>query len=146
MEENKELFLEHYEIKQKYLNAKYKYDKLIEKKAMLVISTQPKATNLDKELVKGGIPTDKFENFVERLEMLDPEIQLARNERDMQEYFLKKKEIELSNSDDVLDKIYYLKYVKHYKVRNVGTNINYSRAQVYRKLEEINQKLKDETK
>ena len=143
---NKELFLEHYEIKQKYYNAKNEYDKLIEKKAMLVISTQPRATNFDKELIKGGTPSNKFELLVEQLEKLDPEIISARNDRDLQEYFLKKKEIELSNSDDVLDRIYYLKYVKHYKVRNIAINVNYSRMQTYRLIEEINEKIKDVTK
>lgn len=143
---NKELFLEHYEIKRKYFDAKNKYNKLLEKKAMLIINVQPKATNLNKKNLCSEIKIDKFENFIERLETLDPEIQQARNERDLQEYLLKKKEIELSDSIDILNRIYFLKYVKHYKIRVIAINTNYSRSQIYRKIDEINIKIKDETK
>ena len=54
MEEFKELFLEHYEILSKYKSANNKYNKLLEKKAMLIIQVQPKATDFTKELIKGG--------------------------------------------------------------------------------------------
>lgn len=141
MEEIKELFLQHYETKQEYLKGKYKYDKLIEKKAMLVISTQPKATSYDKELVKGGIPTNKFENVVEKLEQLDPEIIDTRNKRDKNEYYLKKIEIELKDSDYILDRIYYLKYIKRYRVRQIAININYSTRRTYQMLQEIKERL-----
>ena len=95
---DKELFIEYEEIKHKYKLAKNKYDNLLEKKAMLIIQTQPKSMDLSKEITSGGRIVNKFDDFVQRLEKLDPEIQLARNERDLQEYFLKKKEIELKNS------------------------------------------------
>lgn len=146
MVEIKELFLEHYEIKQKYLKEKNKYDSLIEKKAMLMIQTQPKATDLTKEPVSGGGNSNAMEMFVQRLEELDPEITIARNKRDLEEYLLKKKEIELSTSSDTLDKVYYLKYVKRMKVRHISINIGYSKEQTYRKLREIEQKMKDDTK
>lgn len=146
MVEIKELFLEHYEIKQKYLKEKNRYDSLIEKKAMLMIHTQPKATDLSKEPVSGGNNCNTMELFVQRLEELDPEITIARNKRDLEEYLLKKKEIELSNSSDTLDKVYYLKYVKKYKVRNIAIMVNYSKMQVYRKLDEIEKMLQNVTK
>jgi hypothetical protein len=142
----KELFIEYEEIKTKYKRAKNKYDNLLEKKAMLIIQTQPKAMDFSKEPTTGGKVTNKFDDFVQRLEKLDPELQLARNERDLQEYILKKKEIELKDSEDILDKVYYLKIVKNIKVRYICIELNYSRKQIYRYLEKMFQKMQDDTK
>lgn len=142
MEEFKELFLEHYEILSKYKSANNKYNKLLEKKAMLIIQVQPKATDFTKELIKGGTIVNKYDEFVEKLEKLDPELQQARNERDLLDYFLKKKELELKDSNNILDKVYYLRYVKKMKVIHIAFKINYSKEQTYRKIREIEEKLK----
>ena len=133
----KELFIEYEEIKSKYKRAKNKYDNLLEKKAMLIIQTQPKAMDFSKEPTTGGKVTNKFDDFVQRLEKLDPELQTARNERDLQEYNLKKKEIELRDSKEILDQVYYFRFVRKYKIRPICIKVNYSRRQVYRYLEEI---------
>ena len=79
--------------------------------------------------------------FVEKLEKIDPEIQRTRNERDLQEYFLKKKTMELKSSKEIKDKIYYYKYVERLKVRHIPCKVNYSKRQVYRYLEEIEESL-----
>ena len=94
-----ELYEEHYEILKKYKDAKRIYDSKLEKKALLFLQTQPGAIDTSKENINGGTFVNKFEEFVKQLEKLDPELQKARNERDLQEYFLKKKELELKNSD-----------------------------------------------
>ena len=143
---DKELFIEYEEIKQKYKVAKSKYDSLLEKKAMLIIQTQPKSMDLSKEITSGGRIVNKFDDFVQRLEKLDPEIQIARNERDLQEYFLKKKEIELRDSENIYNQVYYLRYVKKHKIKPICIKINYSKRQTYRYLEEIDEKIKDGTK
>lgn len=139
---DKELFIEYEEIKHKYKLAKNKYDNLLEKKAMLIIQTQPKSMDLSKEITSGGRIVNKFDDFVQRLEKLDPEIQIARNERDLQEYFLKKKEIELKNSKNELDRIYVYAYIKKLKARKFCYLIPMSKSQVYRELQEIAEKLK----
>ena len=143
---DKELFIEYEEIKHKYKLAKNKYDNLLEKKAMLIIQTQPKSMDLSKEITSGGRITNKFDDFVQRLEKLDPEIQMARNERDLHEYFLKKKEIELRDSKNELDRIYVYSYVNRLKVRKFCYLIPMSKSQTYIKLQEIEQKIKDRTK
>ncbi len=136
------LYEEHYEIFKKYKEAKKNYDKKLEKKALLILQTQPRAIDTSKEKINGGTFVNKFEEFVKQLEKLDPELQKARNERDLQEYFLKKKVIELKNSKEIKDKIYYYKYVERLKVRHIPCKVNYSKRQVYRYLEEIEESLK----
>ena len=138
----KELFIEYEEIKSKYKREKNKYDNLLEKKAMLIIQTQPKAMDFSKEPTTGGKVTNKFDDFVQRLEKLDPELQTARNERDLQEYFLKKKELELKNSKNELDIVYVYAYLKRMKARKFCYLISLSKSQVYRDIQEIEKKLK----
>ena len=138
---DKELFIEYEGIRNKYRMAKIKYVNLLEKKAMLIIQTQPKSMDLSKDVTSGGKIVNKFDDFVQRLEKLDPEIQVARNERDLQEYFLKKKEIELRDSEDILNQVYYLRFIKNTKVRHICYKLNYSKTQIYRDLEEIEKKI-----
>lgn len=138
----KELFIEYEELKKKYLIAKGRYDNLLEKKAMLIIQTQPKAMDFSKEPTTGGKVINKFDEFVQRLEKLDPELQVARNERDLQEYLLKKKEIELKNSQNESDRIYVYSYLKRFKVRKFCYLIPLSKTQTYEKLKEIEKKIK----
>lgn len=145
MTEIKELFIEHYEILNKYKNAVKKYDNLLEKKARLILNMQPKGTDYSKESISGGSTFNKFDDFVIKLEKLDPDLQNARNEKDIQEYFLKKKELELKDSNEILDKIYYLKYIKRLKVKYIAINVSYSKMQVYRKLEIIEKMLQNVT-
>lgn len=135
------LYEEHYEILKKYKKADKIYNKVLEKKALLVLKTQPKSVDTTKENVSGGKNIDNFALFVEKLEKLDPEIQRTRNERSLQEYFLKKKTIELKNSKEVLDKIYYYRFVERLKVRYIPYKINYSRSRTYDLLKEIEETL-----
>ena len=145
MTEIKELFIEHYEILSKYKNAVKKYDNLLEKKARLILNMQPKGIDYSKEPISGGTTFNKFDDFVIKLEKLDPDLQNARNEKDIQEYFLKKKELELKDSNEILDKIYYLKYIKRLKVKYIAINVSYSKMQVYRKLDTIEKMLQNVT-
>lgn len=136
------LYEEHYEILKKYKEANKNYNNVLEKKALLVLKTQPGAVDTTKEIVNGNRNIDKFALFVEKLEKIDPEIQRTRNERDLHEYFLKKKTIELKNSKEIKDNIYYYKYVERLKVRHIPYKVNYSKRQIYRYLEEIEESLK----
>lgn len=136
------LYEEHYEILKKYKEANKNYNKVLEKKVLLVLKTQPAAVDTTKENVNGGTFVNKFEEFVKQLEKLDPELQKARNERDLQEYFLKKKELELKNSDNVLDKVYYYKYVAGIKKTwQIAIKINYGKSRTYDFVQEIKNKL-----
>lgn len=136
-----ELYEEHYEILKKYKDVKRIYESKLEKKALLILRTQPRAIDTAKENVKGGKITDKFELFVSQLEELDPEIQTARNERDLLAYLLEKKEKELRDSKDIMDRIYVLKYLDKRKARHIAIIINYSLSRTYDLINEIEKKL-----
>lgn len=125
-----ELFIEHYKLNEEYKEAKKEFEKALAKKSQLLYSVVPKSANFENELVKGS-SSNKFLNYTIKMEEIDKEINVRRNLRDVLEYRLKLKEIELNNSSNILDKIYLLKYVKNMKVRYIAIKINYSKRRIY---------------
>lgn len=140
-----ELFIEHYKLNEEYKEAKKEFEKALAKKSQLLYSVVPKSANFENELVKGS-SSNKFLNYTIKMEEIDKEINVRRNLRDVLEYRLKLKEIELKKSDELADKIYILKYIEHLKVKYISIKVNYSKAQTYRILDEILTKIKNETK
>ena len=131
-----ELFVEHYRLNEEYKEAKKEFDKALEKKSQLLYSVVPKSANFENELVKGS-SSNKFLNYTIKMEEIDKEINVRRNLRDVLAYRLKLKEIELKKSDNILDKVYYLKIVERMKVKYISIKINYSKEQTYRFLKKI---------
>lgn len=140
-----ELFIEHYKLNEEYKEAEKEFEKALAKKSQLMYSVLPKSANSEIELVKGS-SSNKFLNYTIKMEEIDKEINVRRNLRDVLEYRLKLKEIELKKSDELADKIYILKYIEHLKVKYISIKVNYSKAQTYRILDEILTKIKNETK
>lgn len=136
-----ELFVEHYRLNEEYKEAKKEFDKALEKKSQLLYSVVPKSANFENELVKGS-SSNKFLNYTIKMEEIDKEINVRRNLRDVLAYRLKLKEIELKKSDNILDKVYYLKIVERMKVKYISIKINYSKEQTYRFLKKIAEDLK----
>ena len=135
-----ELFIEHYKLNEEYKEAEKEFEKALAKKSQLMYSVLPKSANSEIELVKGS-SSNKFLNYTIKMEEIDKEINVRRNLRDVLEYRLKLKEIELNNSSNILDKVYLLRYVDERKVRYICIKTNYSKTQIYRILEEIKKKI-----
>lgn len=138
-----ELFIEHYKLNEEYKEAKKEFEKALAKKSQLLYSVVPKAANFENELVKGS-SSNKFLNYTIKMEEIDKEINVRRNLRDVLEYRLKLKEIELNNSSNILDKIYLLKYVKNMKVRYIAIKTNYSKRRIYDFINDIRKMIKEE--
>ncbi len=136
-----ELFIEHYRLNEEYKKVKKEFDKSLEKKSQLLYSIVPGSANFENELVKNN-SNDKFINYTIKMEEIDKEINVRRNLKDVLAYRLKLKEIELKKSDNILDKVYYLRIVERIKVRQICIKINYSKTQTYRILEEVRKKCK----
>ena len=138
-----ELFVEHYHLNEEYKEAKKEFEKALAKKSQLLYSVVPKSANFENELVKGS-SSNKFLNYTIKMEEIDKEINVRRNLRDVLEYRLKLKEIELNNSSNILDKIYLLKYVKNMKVRYIAIKTKYSKRRIYDFINDIRKMIKEE--
>lgn len=138
-----ELFIEHYKLNEEYKEAKKEFEKALAKKSQLLYSVVPKAANFENELVKGS-SSNKFLNYTIKMEEIDKEINVRRNLRDVLEYRLKLKEIELNNSSNILDKVYLLRYVDERKVKYIAIKINYSKRRIYDFINDIRKMIKEE--
>jgi len=143
--EDKELFLEHYNLKKEYREAKIQYEKALDKKSEYLYSILPKSARLDQEIYHGS-SNDRFLNYTIKLTEIDKEVEVRRNLMDNLLYRLKLKTHELRDSKETLDRIYIYRYVDKVKVNKFCRLVGYSREQTYRKIREIDKILKDDTK
>ena len=104
--EEKELFIQYHELKKEYQRAKIDYDKALDKKAQYLYSVLPGGSNAESELIKGG-SSDKLLNYTIRTSEIDKEIEVRRNLMDNLSYRLKLKELELKDSENILNIVYY---------------------------------------
>lgn len=136
-----ELYEEYHKLLKEYKELDKNYDKILEKKARAILNTQPGAVDTSKDNVSGGKKKNPIEVFVEELEKIEPELNKARNDRDLKGYFLKKKELELRESKEVNDRLYVMYYLDNMKVKHIAIKINYSKEQTYRYIREIEEKI-----
>ena len=139
--EDKELFIQYHELKKEYIKAKYDYDKALDKKAEYLYSVLPGASNTESEMIKGSV-SDKLLNYTIKSAEIEKEIEVRRNLMDNLSYRLKLKALELRSSKELLDKIYMYRYIDRVRVNKFCRLIGYSREQTYRKIKEIEEKLK----
>lgn len=133
------VYVQYEHMKIKYLKAQSNYEELIKEKENLFAITQPTAQKLDREKVLGGKTENAFDKYMVRKEdeRIEERLAEARTIVADRKYLLDLKRTELEESNDVYDKVYYLKYIKRNRVRQIANKINYSQAQTNRLIKEI---------
>ena len=144
---DKELFVEYHSLKKEVNKINDELDDLLNKKARIFGMTQPQASDVTKEMFPSAMSSnDKFLLYTIKTEELDKQITNKKNELGVKKYQMKLKLMDLRESKDILDRIYVYKYVDKKKVGKFYRLTHYSRMQVYRKIQEIEEKIKDVTK
>lgn len=139
---NKELFLEYHEILKQYKEANKNYQNALDKKAELFYNTQPGAVKV-KDIVHHISPTsDKYLNYSADLQIIESELENARNILGVRELQLKLKEKELRESKEIKDIIYLMYYIEKRKVKHICYKTNYGKSRVYKLIDEIKKILK----
>lgn len=135
-----------------YVKCKVSYEKIlnvlesiVEEKEQIFISTQPKATKLDKLSVEGGVKPNLFDEYLIKVEkkQLDLKLKEAQKLVDTRYKLLKEKELDLRNSKEWIDKIYVYKFIEKLPVKAIIHLIPYEEAQIYRIITEIKKNTKD---
>lgn len=134
-----ELFEEYEAIKIETNKARRKFENLLDKKAEYFYKTQPQSGDTE-EQADTKSNSSKQLNYTLLLEKIEKKIDNQRELLKNREERLKLKEIELRASKEILDRVYVYCYLDHLKVSKFYRLIGYSKAQVYRKIEEIKQK------
>ena len=133
------VYVQYERIKIKYLIAQNNYEELIKEKEDLFAQTQPSSQALDKERVSGGKSENAFDTYLVRKEQTRIEERLveARTIVTDRKILLDLKRTELEDSNDIYDKVYYFKFIRRNKVKDISAKIGYSPAQTNRILKQI---------
>ena len=133
------LYIVYEQYKNKFHNAQQILNNIINEKEELFLKTQPQSTKYDKEAVKGGSPSNSFDEYLiakEKKQIEERLIEAKSIVNDRKELLLSKEE-ELRNSKDWYDKIYVYKFIEKLSVEKIKNIMPYCRSSIYDKINEI---------
>lgn len=142
------MYLEYHELLKKYKEASRRYNEALEERSKLISSVMPKASQFKEVVTFGGntSPDAKLIDYASKIDGVDKLINQSRNTRDMINYELKKMEYKMKTSDDVLDKIYYYKWIRRLSPYKFNRIIGYSIRQTYYYINKINVNIYENSK
>ena len=133
------IYIQYERIKQKYRVSQDNYEELIREKEDLFSLTQPKSQQTDTERVSGGQKENAYDKYLIKQEQsnIEERLEAAKEIMDVRKQMLEQKRAELEASEDVMDRLYYLKYIKRLRNKEIYDVIDYSKAQTERYLRQI---------
>lgn len=142
------MYLEYHNLLKKFKEAENNYYEALDKKAKLLYSVTPHGTEVKAIVnhINNTSPDSNFIYYTSEIEEVDRLINSTRNTRDMLEYELKKKEIEMRNGVDVYDRIYVFKWIDKRKPNQFNKLIGYSISRTYDFIAEMKEILYKNTK
>lgn len=124
----------------RYKECSKKYDRLLLEALEIFTKTQIQAINYDKDTVTGGqISSNTLENYILDKEKSDIDNRIIKTKQILDERYrlLKEKEDELRKSQDLDDKIYWMRCFEHSKLHKIASQLSYSESQVSRRLRKM---------
>ena len=136
-------YLEYHNLLKKYKKAEKDYYDALEEKSKLILAVMPKASQAKEVMTSGGNTSSDLNliNYTSKIDEVDKLINQSRNTRDMLNYELKKMSLEMKDSPDVKDRIYYYKWIKKMSPYKFYRIIGYSIRQTYNFIGEIKNNL-----
>lgn len=133
------IYIDYAQAKEKYEQALKSYNELLDEKQQLFIKTQPQGIDYKKDLVNHSVGSNMYDMYLIALERskIDErlkECNIITNER---KSLLDLLEGKLKASNNINDKIYRMFYLDGLSLTSISARINYSRAQVWRLLNNI---------
>lgn len=137
------LYVEYHELLKKYKQAEKSYYKALDKKSKLLYGVEPHASKIKDIIVDSSYssPDEGIINYSAEIEEVNNLINEARNNKDVLEYELKKKEKDLRYSYNIYDKIYVYHWLERKRVNNYYKLLDYSKRQIYRFIDEIRENI-----
>ena len=141
-------YLEYERFKVKYNDLQERFALILMEKERLFTKVLPSAIRYDKDRVQSSIDGNPLENYVISLdeENIDEKLTQLRESLKDWEMLLKMKEKELRASHAIPDKIYVYRYIDGYGINKIAKTISYSKSQVYRILNQIDKKMRQNAK
>jgi DNA-directed RNA polymerase specialized sigma subunit len=139
-----ERFIEYERCKTMYGKLQKAFERALLEKERLFTRTLPSAIRYDKDKVQSTVDDNPLEDFVINCEDKELEERIARYRQHLKDWgmLLDIKETELRQSRILLDRVYVCRYLEGLSIKRMCGILNYSRPQVYRKLSQLNKKMR----
>ena len=136
------IYPEYEQYKARYNDLQNIFASFLLEKESLFTKTLPNAIRYDKDRVQSSIDGNLLESYVIKLEdsRIDEKLDHVRQTLQDWEILLDAKERDLRKSQDKYDRIYTFKYLDGYGIKKICKIMNYSRAQTYRMIGQIEKK------
>lgn len=137
------IYEEYHDLLKKFKSAESSYYKALDRKSKLLYSIEPHAAQLKEVMVDYSFdsPDSAMIDYTAEIDEVNNLINTTRNNKDVLEYELRKKEKELRYSHDIYDRIYVYKWLERKRVREYYRLLDYSKRQIYRFIDEIKENL-----
>ena len=137
------IYEEYHDLLRKFKSAESSYYKALDKKSKLLYGVEPHAAQFKEIIVDYSYtkPDEDLINYSSEIEEVNDLINETRNNKDVLEYELKKKEKELRYSHDIYDKVYVYHWLERKRVNNYYKLLGYSKRQIYRFIDEIRENI-----
>lgn len=136
----------YYDLQKELAIALARLKSLKEKRELYFNSTQPGGMSYDEPVVMGGTTNNAFDVYAEKVIEIDLQIKLVEAEILITQKHLKAMEDSLRKMNGTLEKIFVARYIDGLTINQIARKMNYSRSQVYRKLQKIRNITKNATK
>ena len=130
----------------KYLELRKTKDKInkIENKKISLMSLVDVKSATGKDIIDSSNKnTDKFLIYSSEIEQVELTLNYLKKALIEVKKQLEEKEIELKNSQETFDKIYYYKYINRLKYSQICEKIHYEKSSFYKFLDIINKRLNE---
>lgn len=139
-----ERYLEYERCRVKYTEVQEVFAKVLMEKERLFTKILPSAIRYDKDKVQSTIDGNPLEDYVISVEDKELDEKIAKYRQILKDWqmLLDIKEAELRRSRAIIDRVYVYRYLDQLGINRIARLMNYSRSQVYRKIQMINKKMR----
>ena len=122
------------------------YAEVLTAKEELFALTQPAAIDYSGEKVQASGNGNSIETYIIKLQRsgIDKALEEAENIAMMRKKNLERVRAELEESNELIDKVYKLKFLKCETVPKIAMSLNYSEPQIYRILRQIRKSIRNQ--
>lgn len=140
------IFKDYHDAKENLRKSRATYSEILGEKEELFQMTQPGAVDPMRDVIQAE-RVNPFDNYLEKLQKSGVEERLAEAKALVveREQILGKISYELMESEDKLDRVFYLREVRRMRVNQIASYLGYSESHVYFLLREIRRKLNNKS-
>lgn len=133
------MYLEYVELYKKYKKAEEDYYNNLNERSRLTSLVELGSSKIREVVADGNMHSSdsKIIEYVNKIDSVDYLINQSRNTRDMLKNELNKKAFELQHSVEVIDRVYYYRWIEKKSVRKFYRIIGYSKSRIYDYIDKI---------